>query len=552
MTESAISRDASQAFLEGYHPPGSKESLSDLQKKFVNRYFPDGGALPSPLISSHDAAHEWSNIDPTFRGELQQFIVDLAGSQELAKRIGARGIPNSVDFSVPSETFLDDNAFKDYASDVRVDSNTQLKSLASSKGLTFEQINSPSRFQQPPISEAEMGELMKRGREFYGKIADSWTENLDKLDVPKGWIGNPNAADMHSVYTEMPFDNGQIQSMIPVNRAAYSIHTGPSILKVDGGYKTPNSMPYGPREKLMNTPLEIGYDESEYRRIAYKKAMDDLMKKAVDSNSEKTEWKTKSALNELSEKYGMPEFNASLGPRDFNQILDEAKATGGDFEEVANKYMVNRYIEKTLPEWKGIETGTMRSIVDTSNPSSFKYIGDDIIAKMKELKMVRNAVRTGTRAAADLTSSIPLADSEFQLAIESRDPLKAAGIVARDIAIGAAAAPIVGLGTGAVQRSAPQLAARLIPVIGQAGRIGNPVTTLTQLGGDQRQNARVRAAAFKARPQASGGMGPSADPQLLIAEAARRKPGKWGINTPFGRLTLPDLGITESKGIHFR
>lgn len=88
-----------------------------------------------------------------------------------------------------------------------------------------------------------------------------------------------------------------------------------------------------------------------------------------------------------------------------------------------------------------------------------------------------------------------------------------------------------------------------------AARVASPLAAVqiaTAAQRSTRETAREKAAAFKANPAASGGMGPSADPQLLRAEAARRRGGKWGINTPFGRFTLPELGWTEAGGLHFR
>jgi hypothetical protein len=40
--------------------------------------------------------------------------------------------------------------------------------------------------------------------------------------------------------------------------------------------------------------------------------------------------------------------------------------------------------------------------------------------------------------------------------------------------------------------------------------------------------------------------------QLLRAEAARKRGGKWGFPTPFGRLTIPELGLSEAGGLFFR
>ena len=40
--------------------------------------------------------------------------------------------------------------------------------------------------------------------------------------------------------------------------------------------------------------------------------------------------------------------------------------------------------------------------------------------------------------------------------------------------------------------------------------------------------------------------------QLLRAEAARKRGGKWKFPTPFGNLTIPEFGISEAGGLFFR
>jgi len=36
------------------------------------------------------------------------------------------------------------------------------------------------------------------------------------------------------------------------------------------------------------------------------------------------------------------------------------------------------------------------------------------------------------------------------------------------------------------------------------------------------------------------------------AEAARKRGGKWSFPTPFGRMTIPELGLSESRGLYYR
>jgi len=57
-----------------------------------------------------------------------------------------------------------------------------------------------------------------------------------------------------------------------------------------------------------------------------------------------------------------------------------------------------------------------------------------------------------------------------------------------------------------------------------------------------------RAEQRRLDPVSTGAQGPSANPQLLRAEAARRRGGNWKI----GPFTVPELGLSEAGGLFFR
>lgn len=97
---------------------------------------------------------------------------------------------------------------------------------------------------------------------------------------------------------------------------------------------------------------------------------------------------------------------------------------------------------------------------------------------------------------------------------------------------------MVGAGAGLAQRLAPRAAAAVIPAAASALRVANPVAVVSQLGG----SSKVNPAADKKASQL----------QLQKAEAARKRGGKWKFPTPFGNLTIPELGISESGGLFFR
>jgi len=156
----------------------------------------------------------------------------------------------------------------------------------------------------------------------------------------------------------------------------------------------------------------------------------------------------------------------------------------------------------------------------------------------KALPGIRQAIRTGANAATDITGAIPLFDPEFRQAVEKGDVRKAATQVAKEYAAGLVAAPVVGAAAGFAQRLAPRAAAAVIPRAATGLRVANPIAVVSQLGGSSKIN---KAADRKA-----------SEAQLLKAEAARARGGKWKFPTPFGNLTIPEFGISEAGGLFFR
>ena len=186
----------------------------------------------------------------------------------------------------------------------------------------------------------------------------------------------------------------------------------------------------------------------------------------------------------------------------------------------------------------------------TTNDVLLQAAADAKIAEgyNKALPGIKQAIRTGVGATADLTGAVPLFDPEFRQAVEQGDVRKAATQVAKEYATGLVTAPVVGLGFGVAQRLAPQTAAAVIPAaaplaaipLAAAAERSQPMTK-TQLRKDRQEN-----------PASYGAQGPSANLQLLKAEAARKRGGRWRLPTPFGNLTIPELGISEAGGLFFR
>ena len=152
----------------------------------------------------------------------------------------------------------------------------------------------------------------------------------------------------------------------------------------------------------------------------------------------------------------------------------------------------------------------------------------------------RGNIGAGFRAVTDVAGSVPLFDPAFRQAIEKGNMGEAAKRVGTEYAAGLATGAVVGLGTGALNQISPR-AAMLVTGALNIARIANPIAVVSQLGG----SAKLTPAAAAAEKKAG-------EAQLLRAEAARKRGGKWGFPTPFGRLTIPELGLSEAGGLFFR
>ena len=68
--------------------------------------------------------------------------------------------------------------------------------------------------------------------------------------------------------------------------------------------------------------------------------------------------------------------------------------------------------------------------------------------------------------------------------------------------------------------------------------VAGPLSLVSQLGGSSRINKKFDEEAANA--------------QMLRAEVARKRGGKWKFPTPFGQVTIPEFGLSESGGLFFR
>jgi hypothetical protein len=483
-----------------------RRSLGELQSEFTGRHFPGGNALPQDVIRVHDAAHQFANISPTPRGEVQQQVVDFFGGQRLAEETGARGFANTVpiDF-VTTEEYTSrelDRALEDIKKATRSLETGAMDGRVRQAGVGF---NDPGSFQFPAISAEEGRELAERGRKFYIQLAEPIRSAVGPSE------------DVVSDNFEFQAAEGAPPVELGVNKGAAFVHRSPA-LEIVGGYDSAGGLPYGPIEQMMNTPLHQTVKEGDYGRHAVR---------AIQ----------RTAANPAD--LGLPEQRESIlsvfdiEDKDDWQRQIDAIGRGSSNSEVSAA------TGRALP-WD-TETQFLDGVPRNN-------VANQALLDAKLSGRIADAIKGGFNATADIAGSVPLFDPEFRQAVEDGDLRKAGGKAIQEYATGLLAAPVVGAGAGALQRVAPATAARVLPALAGVARVGNPVAVVSQLGGSVKPSQRQQRIERQQDPQSFGAQGPNANPQLLRAEAARRKGGKWKI----GPFTVPELGISEAGGLFFR
>jgi hypothetical protein len=488
-------------------------SVSSLQNQFVQSWFPGGEGFEEPVIRAHDAAHQWSNISPTQRGELQQQILDIAGTQALYEQTGARGFVNSYPVGVGGVRAED---FTSEVADRAIDSLRKQSKLIERrfKGTVFQEslpVNDPARLQFPEISQKEVDTLRQRGREFYGAIGDEFLEK-----ARPSMIRN---ADPNRMAGSQKFMGRDLSN----NAQAEWIHGSGDRIKVVGGHDKPGLMSFGPDEARLNRPLQYTVDQGLLLREANKQMAGEIKRDNLISAGDIAK-REGLARRDLAQRYGLPEY---IGTPDSPEGIVDDKTWNRDH---------GRTIKEAINTGMGQETSALQYA--TRYPAEGWKDSEilDIASRARKLTKIRSAIRTGANVTTDIAGSVPLFDPEFRSAIERGDMGEAAKRVGIDYAVGTATAPAVGMAAGTLQRLAPQVAARALPAVAGATRIGNPVAVVSQIGGDSRQSQAQVVAAQQA-----------AERQLNRAREARQRGGRWGV----GPLRLPELGISEAGGLLF-
>ena len=497
--------------------PERLRSIQNLQDTFTGNWFPGGDALPEQITKIHDAAHQWANINPTLRGELQQTIVDMAGTGLLADKLKAVGFVNQT-IKPPlvnkTNTELADLATNQIVQEGNLLARRSLFGITPVLGQAYTEFNNPGRFIFPPVKEKEINELKKRGQEFYSKVADVYQtqKQAGKINVPVG-----------EDIVKMDFSPSPgVQSFIRANTVARSIHENPELFKIAGGYDEPKKFSYGPIEQRFNSPLEITVDQPDWAYAGKEflnKYVFPTIQKEIPGN--KQENINERILNRViaAKKYGKFLIDGEYGQLEKDQL--------NQFKTQASK----------LPYRPTSDVEFSASEILTKPETRTAY--DQLFATAKNRGNLRNIIKSAATSVADIAGSVPLFDSTFRQAVEEGDVGKAAKQIGTEYAIGTATAPVTGMAVGALSQVAPQAARAVVGGLTLARKV-NPIAVVSQLGGSARITPKV-AAAEKTQVKE----------QIKRAQAARKRGGRWKFPTPFGMLTIPELGISESGGLFF-
>ena len=136
-------------------------------------------------------------------------------------------------------------------------------------------------------------------------------------------------------------------------------------------------------------------------------------------------------------------------------------------------------------------------------------------------------------------------DPQINQALQRGDYSQAALVGGTGIAAGVA-------GEAAAKRGLAELAKRGVTApLRMAAAVSAPLAAIPLAATAERSTPMTRAQVQRDRrdnPANYGAQGPSANPQLRRAEAARLRGGRWKI----GGFTVPELGISEAGGLFFR
>lgn len=456
-------------------------NLNTLQKTFTDKYFPGGDAFDDPVVRVHDAAHQWANISPSPYGEAQQTIVDAAGIRDLTEKTGAFGFANQPYFNknyahvstddlertldslrayqesdllqtgmpgVQARRAQNPNAYKNW--DMRSDiAERPLTDQAHfNPSFTFEDLNNPSRTYKPGIKKDEFQELMRRGREFYGQVEKNLPENFPRI---------PTSSINSSFDRTNTFPNGQT---LTTNPPANFIHDFGDNINVAGGYDKPGALPYGDIMQHVSFPQHIGYDVGAYRaKVA------PLIEKYAQDVANKTEL-TSPNITDINYKFGGVT----------NDLASALSSAGGPADKIGSTSAFN--------DWKS-QAGT-----DTVARLPNNAVVNSILADLRDIPRVKNALKLGNTIGGSLAGNLPLFDPELHKALETRNYGQAAVTTAKGVGTGLVGEGLTTVGAGVLQRVAPSVAAAVLPAAAEVASFAGPVGLM--VGGGMAADAAIK------------------------------------------------------------
>lgn len=480
----------------------------------------------------------------------------------------------------------------------------------------FRDANNVASFLSPPISQEEFNTMAQRGQEFYDQVHQNWNQFKREGDVEfsdeltyegkkirdaasSKFLGNDlRKSIMENDYNPpalaQRIEGGYNKGGIPYGNYL-SLMNAPLVPTVNKELwsselnKNIESLVPDIQNKIEKEKQIFTSPEQNALRIAAQTEFDNWENKA---NALRNNPSTP-AVNLLSSRLERligprPENPAFQSPGsvtslirsftdDFHSIRKDQLPTSELFDKINTPKQIKKAIntavdsKRNIPELGG--TGRTAAVSDNINNDRFylnpanlganafrrkdNYFSQgsadlgnlllETAAKAKQIEgynkalpAVKRAIKTGFNTATDITGSVPLFDPEFRQAVHQGNVREAAKRVATEYATGAVTAPVVGMGLGVLNRTAPRAALAVAGAL-NASRVANPVAVVSQLGGSSKMTPQQEIYEQQLR-----------NTKIQQAEAARKRGGKWKFPTPFGQITIPELGISEAKGLFFR
>ena len=284
-----------------------------------------------------------------------------------------------------------------------------------------------------------------------------------------------------------------------VNPQALAIHENPNRIKVKGGYDIPGTMSFGPMMQRMNTPMEIMVDQPDWAYAGKEYLTKDAFPAIQMGHPGETLEDIKARINARAkfrnsyggfpiQDMGLLEYGDAPKPGESNasfyKRLEQDQLA--DFQVKANEYPYRPTTD--------IEFTQSAALVDPSLQRAY----NKLFAIAKNRGNLRNIIKGATTSAADIAGSVPLFDPAFRQAVEQGDTGKVVRQLGTEYLAGTVAAPVIGMGVGALSQVAPQ-AARAVAGGLNAARAANPIAVVSQLGGSSKINKQADTQAAKAQ-----------------------------------------------------